>query len=145
VDDKHHIYGTPLAPIDAKREVQERGAMLQPPYVMSEPEREIVCNAIVELARERGWLLWAVHVRTDHVHVVVSAERDPGRVMSDMKARGSRDLTLAGFGNAARRRWTRHGSTLHLFHEEEVAAKIAYTLDQQGERMAWYAKEPRTQ
>ena len=67
--------------------------------------------------------------------------------MSDLKARAPRDLTRAGFDNPERRRWTRHGSTLHLFREEEVAAKIRYTLDEQGERMAWYAKndeEPRT-
>jgi hypothetical protein len=55
---------------------------------------------------------------------------------------------LAGFGSAERRRWTRHGSTLHLFREEEVEAKIQYTLDAQGERMACNDRhnqqEPRT-
>lgn len=145
VDDQHNAYGTPFVAPDAQRERAEREAMVQPPYVMSAAEREIVCKAIVDLARERGWLLLAVHVRTNHVHVVASAERDPGRLMADMKARASRDLTLAGFDNAERRRWTRHGSTRHLFRTEEVEAKIQYTLDEQGERMAWYAKEPRTQ
>ncbi len=144
VDEEHNTYGTPFLEPDAQREQAAREAMVQPPYVMSRAEREIVCKAIVDLARNRGWLLSAIHVRSNHVHVVVSVERDAGRVMSDMKARASRELTLAGFDNAARRRWTRHGSTLHLFHEEEVEAKIRYTLDQQGERMAWYAKEPRT-
>jgi REP element-mobilizing transposase RayT len=98
---------------------------------------------MVELARDRGWRLWAAHVRTNHVHVVVSADRDPGRIMSDLKARASRDLTRAGFDDANRRRWTRHGSTRHLFREEDVEEKIRYTLDEQGERMAWY-EEPRT-
>ena len=69
--------------------------------------------------------------------------------MSDLKARASRDLTLAGFDNSQRRRWTRHGSTLHLFREDQVEAKIHYTLDEQGERMAWYdgrtQEEPRTE
>lgn len=65
--------------------------------------------------------------------------------MSDLKARASRDLTRAGFETANRRRWTRHDSTKHLFREEEVAAKIRYTLDEQAPRMSWYAKEPRTQ
>ena len=144
VDKDHNTYGTPFLEPDEQREQAAREAMVQSPYVMSQAEREIVCKAIVDLARDRGWLLLAIHVRSNHVHVVVSVERDPGRVMSDMKARASRELTLAGFDNAARRRWTRHGSTLHLFREEEVEAKIQYTLDQQGERMAWYAKEPRT-
>lgn len=58
--------------------------------------------------------------------------------MSDMKGRASHELTRAGFGDAKRKRWTRHGSTLHLYREEDIEAKISYTLDQQGERMAWY-------
>ncbi len=140
MDEEHNIYGTPYLEPDAGREQRAREAMTQPVFVMSAAEREVVCQAI----RERGWDLLAVHVRSNQVHVVVSAERDPGRLMSDLKGRASRNLTLAGFDDAARRRWTRHGSTQHLFRDEEVEAKIRYTLDEQGERMAWYAKEPRT-
>jgi hypothetical protein len=145
VDSEHNIYGTPFVEPDAQREAAEREMMAQAPYVMSAAERDIVCKAIVDLARDRGWQLLAVHVRTNHVHVVVSAERDPGRIMSDIKARASRDLTLAGFDKSQRRRWTRHGSTLHLFRKDQVEAKIHYTLDAQGDRMACYAQEPRTQ
>jgi hypothetical protein len=144
VDDEHNVYGTPFLEASGDREQQARATMVQPPYVMTEAEREIVCNAIVNLARDRGWQLLAVHVRTNHVHCVISAERDPDRVMSDMKGRASRDLTLAGFDRAERRRWTRHGSTRHLFHEDEIPAAIHYTLDEQGDRMAWYAIEPCT-
>jgi len=39
-----------------------------------------------------------------------------------MKASVSRDLTSAGFDTAERRRWRRHGSTKHLFREQEVEA-----------------------
>ena len=140
VDGEHNVYATPYMAADADRERQAREAMTQALYVMSAPEREIACKAMVELARERGWDLWAVHVRSNHAHVVVSAEREPGRLMSDLKGRASRDLSLAGFDDVQRRRWTRHGSTRHLFREEEVEAAIRYTLDEQGERMAWYAK-----
>jgi REP element-mobilizing transposase RayT len=144
VDDEHNVYGTPLLEGDGSREQSARATMAQPPYVMASAEREIVCKAIVQLAKDRGWMLLAAHVRTNHVHLVVSAERDPNRIMSDLKARASRELTAAGFDHVERRRWTRHGSTRHLFCEDEVEAKIHYTLDEQGERMAWYAQEPRT-
>src|SRR5947209_19999 len=110
VDAQHNVYGTPFLEPNAGREQAAREAMVQPAYVLSAAERDIVSKAIVELARERGWRLWALHVRTNHVHAVVSAECDPGRIMSDMKARASRELTAAGFDNAQRRRWTRHGS-----------------------------------
>lgn len=143
VDREHNEYGTPFVQSDPRREQWAREAMTQPAYVMSPAEREIVCRALVELARERSWQLWAVHVRSNYVHVVLSGEGDPDRIMSDLKGRASRNLNHAGFDSAERKWWTRHGSTKHLFHEEDVEEKIRYTLDQQGERMAWHA-EPRT-
>ena len=148
VDAAHNTYGEPFLPPDAKRRKKARSEMKQPPYYLGEKERQIVCDAIVSLAEERGWQLLAVHVRTYHVHVVVSyPEGDPGRMMSDMKARASRDLNSAGFDDATRKRWTRHGSTRHLFREDQVPAAVHYTLDEQGDRMAWWSadQEPRTQ
>ncbi len=136
VDAEHNAYGTAFVAPDTERERGARVAMVQPPYVMSAAERQIVCRAIVELAKDRDWKLWALHVRTNHVHAVVSAERDPGRIMSDMKARASGELTRAGFDDALRKRWTRHGSTRHLFKQDDVEEKIRYTLDGQGERTA---------
>jgi REP element-mobilizing transposase RayT len=144
VDRGHKEFSTPYLNADAERENDARNLMTQPAYSMSAAERDIVCRAIVELSEDRGWQLLAAHVRSNHVHVVVKADRDPGRLMSDLKGRASRDLTLAGFGDVDRKRWTRHGSTQHLFREEEVEAKIRYALDEQGERMSWYCKEPCT-
>ena len=136
VDREHNQYGMPFVEPDALREAQAHEQMKQPAYRMEADEREIVRDAIVKLCREKGWQLLALHVRSNHVHVVVAAERDPGRVMSDMKARASRALTRAGFDDAERKRWTRHGSTLHLFEEATVADKIDYTLNRQGTPMA---------
>jgi REP element-mobilizing transposase RayT len=138
VDRDHSQYGAEFVEPDALREAQSRGKLAQEPYTMNAPQREIVRDAIAGLCHEKGWQLLAVHVRTNHVHVVVRVDRDPGRTMSDMKARASRALTRAGFDDANRNRWTRHGSTLHLFDEAIVADKIDYTLNRQGTPMAYY-------
>ncbi|MEX0715552.1 MAG: transposase [Planctomycetaceae bacterium] len=152
VDKAHNVHGNPFVETDAARLAAARDAMTQPAYALDAPRREIVRDAIVELAAEKGWRLWAVHVRSNHVHAVVTADRDPGRLMSDLKARESRDLNRAGFDDADRRRWTRHGSTRHLFDEGSVMEAVRYTLDEQGPRMAYFdpnephtrSKEPRT-
>ncbi len=137
VDREHNQHGSAFVAPDAEREANARKEMTQPPYVMrSAQEREVVCDAIGSLCRQRGWRLFALHVRTNHVHAVASADRDPGRMMSDMKAFASRKLTQSGFDEATRRRWTRHGSTLHLFDEATLADKIVYTLNRQGTKMA---------
>ena len=147
VDQEHNAYGTPYVEADAARVQSERDAMTQPPYVLDAPRRTIACDAIVAIARDKEWSLLAAHVRSNHVHVVIAAEREPGRLMSDLKARASRELTLAGYESTQRKRWTRHGSTLYLFDSAVVAQKIHYTLHEQGAPMAWFDgthTEPRT-
>jgi len=145
VDREHNVYGEELVAPDEERMQREREAMTQPPYALDAPRRVVVCEAIVELCRAKAWGLLALHVRSNHVHVVISADREPGRLMSDIKSRASRELTRAGFETAERIRWTRHGSTRHLFKQSVVEEKVEYTLCQQGERMAWYDhNEPRT-
>jgi REP element-mobilizing transposase RayT len=138
VDREHDQYGMPFVEPDERREAQSREELTQAPYTMTSPEREIVRDAIVALCRTKRWRLLAVHVRSNHVHVVLNVDRDPGRVMSDIKAAASRALTRAGFDDTARKRWTRHGSTLHLFDEAAVAEKVDYTLNRQGAPMAFY-------
>ena len=92
VDVEHNAHETPFVEPDPRREKEARSAMTQPAYVMGAAERQVVCEAIVQLAKERGWDLLAAHVRTTHVHVVVCAERDPGRLMSDLKQQPARKL-----------------------------------------------------
>ena len=141
VDRRHNVYGTPFIPPDERREENASLRMTDPLYVLGETARTIVRDAIVALCEEKSWTLLALHVRTNHVHLVVSAEREPGRLMSDLKARASRELNRSGT-DANAKRWTRHGSNRHLFDETSVAAAVAYTLDEQGSRMAVY--DPRT-
>ena len=145
VDRLHNTYGAPFIAPDEPREERAAGRMAAPPYVLTEPARTVVRDALVGLCQEKNWALLALHVRTNHVHAVVSADREAGRLMSDLKARASRELNRAG-SDANPRRWTRHGSTRHLFNEASVAAAIAYTLDEQGPPMATYRgiQEPRT-
>ncbi len=138
VDGQHNEHGTPFVAPDREKEQQARNAMTQPAYTMPPAEREIVRDAIVGLCRDSGWRLLAVHVRSNHVHVVVAVDRDAGRVMSDMKGRASRNLSLAGFDDSTRKRWTRHGSTLHLFDAATIADKVDYTLNRQGYQMSTY-------
>jgi hypothetical protein len=137
VDRKHNTYGEPFLPPDPARERAAACRMSQPPYLLSATARVVARDAIVKPCQENGWFLSALHVRTNHVHVVVSADREPGRLMSDLKARASRELSRLRI-DAHGRRWTRHGSTRYLFDEVSVAAAVAYTLDEQGEPMAVY-------
>jgi REP element-mobilizing transposase RayT len=138
VDPEHNDYGGEFVEANPALEKEMRESMTQPEYKLDAAHRAVVRDAIVNLAKEKGWQLLAIHVRSNHVHVVITADREVNRLMSELKARASRDLTLAGFENVDRKRWTRHGSTQHLFTNAEVERKVEYTLYEQGTPMAWY-------
>ena len=138
VDRQHNQYGTPALSPDPQREQACREKMKHPPYDLDVRRREIILKTICEVANHRNWQLWAVHVRTNHVHIVVSADARPEKVMSDFKAWSSRRLREALNESAEIDRWTRHGSTRYLWSEEQVDAEIRYTLEGQGEPMACF-------
>jgi REP element-mobilizing transposase RayT len=122
--------------MNPKRASAERKQMDQPPYGMDRDRREAVLAAILTRCSERHWSLWAAHVRTTHVHIVVDAEARPERIMNDLKSYASRYLNRLGFDDATQRRWARHGSTRWLWKRQSVSAAIQYVVDQQGCPMA---------
>jgi hypothetical protein len=136
VDRQHNAPGTPVLPVDPALEASRRRGLRQKPYFLDEQRREVVLRTIREVAHHRQWKLRAVHVRTNHVHIVVTASAKPEKVMADFKAWASRRLREAFQEVADRDRWTQHGSTLWLNSEEALAAKCVYVIDEQGEPMA---------
>ncbi len=121
--------------------------MEQEPYFLDELRRTIVLRTIREVARHRRWKLWASHVRTNHVHLFVTAPDKPEKVMADFKAWASRRLREAFDESVGRNRWTQHGSTRWLNDTIALDCSVAYVVDEQGETMACYdgriaAEEP---
>lgn len=92
-----------------------------------------VARAIEEVCAFRGWTLHALNVRSNHVHVVVTAPNiRPERPMNQFKSWATRRLRDRGLAGAAERLWTRHGSTRYLWDEKDLSATGAYVLEGQG-------------
>ena len=109
--------------------------MREPPYVLDASRRKVVLETICEVSRHRGWQLLACHIRTTHIHVVVTADADPEKVMSDFKAYASRRLKEK-LGEAADcKRWTQHGSTRYLWTDDSVSGAVEYVVTGQGEAL----------
>ena len=79
-----------------------------------------------------------MQARTNHVHVVVTADRDPDTVRDQLKAWCSRRLSdAAGLvqtvaKKAGRRRWFTEGGDKELIDNEEYLANaIQYVLEGQ--------------
>ncbi len=136
VDHDHNQVGESFLPPDPEAERTEGERMTQPPYSLDGDRRAVVLETIREVAGHRGWSLWAVHVRSNHVHLVISAQATPEKVMADLKAYASRRLREKLNEPADRKRWTEHGSTRYLWKEEQVEAAVDYVLNRQGAPMA---------
>jgi REP element-mobilizing transposase RayT len=81
--------------------------MDQPPYSLDAPRREAVLASLGERCAQHSWILFAAHVRSNHVHVVVEADTHPERVMNDLKSYASRQLNRLGLDERHRKRWAR--------------------------------------
>ena len=141
VDRHHNIPGSPFAPVSKTRAEMKSDLMAQPPYLLDRDRRKIVLSALIEGCAHRAWKLWAAHVRSNHVHVVVEAEVKPETIMSSLKSYASRDLNLIEIDEPNRKRWTRHGSTRWLWKDEDVREAIDYVVSGQGEFMEVYRAE----
>jgi REP element-mobilizing transposase RayT len=135
VDRNHNIPGSRLAEANPGRVDAMRQQMDQVPYLLDKDRRMTVLDALREVCSHRGWNLWAAHVRTNHVHVIVEAEVRPENVMNALKSYASRSLNRLGTDGPDRKRWARHGSTRWLWKDEDVQEAIRYVVSGQGEPM----------
>jgi REP element-mobilizing transposase RayT len=127
-----------VKPPDPERERTMRERMKEPAAILTEEQRALIEQTVRDHCRIRGWVLHAVNARSNHIHVVVTAERDPDEVMNQFKAWCSRRLSDAAglVGNVAkkagRRHWFTEGGDKRLIESEEYLANAAtYVLERQ--------------
>jgi REP element-mobilizing transposase RayT len=112
-----------------------RQALVESPYSLDQPQRQVVLRTIQEVSNHRRWRLLAAHIRSNHLHIIAHAEGDPDKVMEDYKAYCTRRLREAGFEPGRRHRWTEGGSKRYLWNSEQLQPAIRYVLVDQGEWM----------
>jgi REP element-mobilizing transposase RayT len=77
---------------DSIRKLEAEARMTEDACTLDTEERAVVEATIAEHCRTRGWELHAVNCRTNHLHVVVTADRDPDQVRAQFKAWCTRRL-----------------------------------------------------
>jgi|SRR5665213_379623 len=138
IDRDRHAFGGPTMPESSALEQSNRASMAQSDRVLSEDARLVTLEAIREVCHHKGWCPIAIHVRSDHVHIVASAQCDPETMMVTFKRYASRALNRRTA--ETRKWWGRHGSTCYLWTREDVNAAVRYVVEGQGQLMAcWMA------
>jgi len=138
VDKSHNRHADNFVAPDVTRENEERVALKNQAIMLSLKQREVVRDAILQVCEFRGWAAHAVHVRANHVHIVVAGSAGPEKMMVDFKAYATRAMRLCDEPQTtATKYWTQHGSTKYLWTRRRVAAAIRYVRDGQGRIMAF--------
>jgi len=113
---KHDEFGIHQA--DPRLKAAVKGSLSEAPVTLTLERQNVVEEAIVEHCRFRGWTLHAVNVRTNHVHLVVTAGADPDDVAEKLKSRCSRFLNLLPSGH--RDHWWTRGQSTKWINDESI-------------------------
>ncbi|MFO0838971.1 MAG: alanine--tRNA ligase-related protein [Phycisphaerae bacterium] len=132
VDRDRNEPGTPTLPDDERRERSEFERLKSAPVTLDAAGRAVVERTVHEVAEHRGWTVHALDVRSNHVHVVISAPETPERVMNDLKSYSTRRMVEAGLLPPETRAWARHGSTRYLWTADDCRGACKYVSEGQG-------------
>src|SRR5262249_7889148 len=80
------LYGKGAQPPDPIRKLEAEARMSEDACILDQTQRRLVEKTIADHCRIRGWDLHAVNCRSNHLHVVVTADRDPDEVREQFKA-----------------------------------------------------------
>lgn len=119
---------------DPVRRIESRVKMTEDACILTQSEREIVETQAVETCRYRGWTLYAVNCRSNHIHLVVGAvDTHPRKIRIDIKSWTNRRLKERS--NPGRTNWwAERGSERYINTEEQLHRAIQYTLEAQDQK-----------
>jgi len=135
MDRKHNMYGAPKISQNALLEQSDLRQRKHSPVILDSRQRQIVEEAIRGVCEHRKYLLRAVNVRTNHAHSVVTALQKPEPILDAFKSYATRALRRAGLLSTTVRPWARHGSTIYLWKERDLAKAIEYVMLGQGDEL----------
>ncbi len=79
----------------------------------------------------RGWHLFAVNARSNHVHVVIAADVPSATVRDQLKANCTRELRAQPIPLNVERTWTKGGYCEFLDTDEDIEMAVQYVNEAQ--------------
>ncbi|HEX5702905.1 MAG TPA: transposase [Pyrinomonadaceae bacterium] len=133
--DRHglNVYGRRRRPPNETLHAIMLHNMKQDAFLLNDEQRATVKSAIEGVCQHREYHLSAVNVRTNHFHVVVSAQCKPEPVADAFKSYATRQLRADGLIGKKVRPWARGKSRRYLWKPRHVSRAIDYVLYGQGD------------
>jgi REP element-mobilizing transposase RayT len=129
----HNRYQSPYIAPDERRQEQKQSILKSKPVTLDADRRAAVGKAVRETCTLRNWLMHAVNVRTNHVHVVVAIGiTKPGQALNALKANATRQMRRDGCWAHTYSPWADKGSVRYLWNERSVEQAVEYVVVGQG-------------
>ncbi|MBX3244371.1 MAG: transposase [Acidobacteria bacterium] len=127
-------FGDPKIKSDEEMKEKRERLMKSRSFQLDSKRRLIVNRAIREVCLFLKVTLYALNVRSNHVHLVVANDGgSPERLMTRFKAYATRSLRTSGLVPKDAKVWSRHGSTKYLWTEGDISEAIRYVELEQGD------------
>lgn len=133
VDKFNNKYETQFLPPtpDWQKFIQEK--LIQEPVKLNSRMRKAVDFAIRETCEIRKWQIYAINIRTNHVHVVLAVgDISSKKVLSAFKANATRKMRESKCWNFEHSPWADKGSRRFLWTEKSIETAIDYVINCQG-------------
>jgi REP element-mobilizing transposase RayT len=142
VDESHNQYGSNFVSLNSGLYKKEQTRLKNPPVILDKNVRDVVLKSLLQVCCYRYWIAHAIHVRSNHIHIVVSGNEKPEKMMTDFKAYATRAIKNISNNQAIfRKYWPRHGSTKYIWTKENLVSTIDYVKNRQGKTMSLWCRD----
>ena len=133
VDRFHKTFETPFISPNKNWQNYNESLLKNKPVKLDSRMRKVVENALRETCQIRGWKIYALNVRTNHIHIVVGVgAKDPDKVLIAFKANATREMRNTNCWNSEYTPWAEKGSKRYLWTESSIEKAIDYVINGQG-------------
>ena len=133
IDRYHNVFRSPRLPENPIIQRQHSAKLKSEPFLLNAKARSVVKSSIKEVCDFREWELFAIHIRTNHGHIVVAHKGvSPDKILRDVKAYSTRALRKEGLWEHAHSPWTDGGSKRYLWTLESIGYACDYVANGQG-------------
>lgn len=109
-----------------------RDRLSEQPVLLNQAQRQLVEHVLQEHAHVRGWLIHASSVRSNHVHIVVTAAAIPRIVRDQFKANSTRVLRAPPFQIVNKKVWSKGGDIQFIDTQQDLEQVDLYVTEAQG-------------
>jgi REP element-mobilizing transposase RayT len=144
VDRHNNVYRSPRIEPNKNWKRYNRKTLNHKPVLLNAAQRTAVRRGIALICAERGWVLSAINVRTNHIHCVVRiGAHDPDRALAALKARATYTMRECNCWPHEYSPWAEKGSVRRLWTDRSIWEACNYVLNRQGDDLpdveAWNA------